>query len=204
MDTFSDPLLRQKAEYIGSTGWVIPFQLAPGNVQMLLDEIYLDQPNDIDQMFITFYKEWLLLPRVFTYLQTDIHFSKYNALMKDAAIAYDRGSYAIVVGGVVSVVEGLLSDLTGDKGQSMGPKLKAIEQAAKADVGILTAPVVISLNAFLKPLYASSDFNAVQPADVNRHWISHGRAQIKNSQADALKIINAVNSLGYAVKFLVH
>jgi hypothetical protein len=203
MSTFSDAGLRLKADFIGGKGWVIPFQLAPGNVRDLLEDIQLDQPQDIDNMFVAFYEDWVLLPRVFNSLKSDAHFAKYNTLMSQVAACYDLGHYAIVVAGAVSVIEGLLVDLTNDKSQSMGGKLKAIETAANTDFDILTAPVLISLNAFLKPLYAHKSFQSVQPVDLNRHWINHGRAELKDSRTDALKVINAVNSLGYAVKFLV-
>jgi hypothetical protein len=203
MADFSDAVLRRKADYLGGKGWVIPFQLAPGNVRDLLAEIDLDKPKDIDEMFVTFYKDWLLLPRVFVSLRKDSHFAKYNNLMSQVAACYDLSYYAIVVAGTVSVIEGLLSDLTNDKSQSMAGKLQTIESAATTNIDVLAAPVLISLNAFLKPLYAHSDFQSLQPAELNRHWINHGRAEVLDSQTDALKVINAVNALGYAVKYFV-
>jgi len=203
MSKFDDPILREKARFLGEKGWAIPFQLAPGNVKNLLDEIYLDSDQDIDQMFITFYEDWMLLPRVFTSLKENIHFSKYVTLMSEAIDTYEMKKYAVVVASLISVIEGLLSILTGDTSSSMKNKLDLIDKAANTDFDILTAPVMISLNAFIKPLYSSSDFSSTQPPIVNRHWINHGRAEVESCQKDALKIINAINCIGYTVKYLV-
>lgn len=204
MEFFSDPDLRKKADLVGASGWVIPFQLAPGNVRLLLEDIQLDTQRDIDSMFIQFYDDWLLLPRVFRSLQSEPYFMKYSTLISQSISAYNTKSFALVVSSLVSVIEGLVSELTGDVSGSMKKKLQLIDQVAQADVGILTAPVLLSLSSFLKSLYAYSDFPNPQPSALNRHWINHGRAEVPNEEADALRIINAINCVGYGIKYFGH
>jgi len=54
---------------------------------------------------------------------------------------------------------------------------------------------------FLARLFGSSDFASEGPTFLNRHWILHGRRAADWSIADAVRLLNALSTLDWLMKF---
>lgn len=52
-----------------------------------------------------------------------------------------------------------------------------------------------NIERFIDELFKNFDFSAAPPDRLNRHWILHGRDASRGSQADSLRLFQAVDTI---------
>jgi hypothetical protein len=69
------------------------------------------------------------------------------------------------------------------------------ERIQEAGEDRMEAAMWKSIAAFIKQLFANSDFSGDAPARINRHWILHGKAVSTGREADSLRFFQAIHTV---------
>lgn len=122
-------------------------------------------------------------------------------MVRECWSAFSSKLFAVCATSLLSVIEGVLSEFSEDKADVRMMKVcqKQVDEYPP-DGGTILRHVWISYNNFIRNLYKKSDFNSDEPAEVNRHWLLHGRSDFEIEGIDCLRLFNAVESLCVVVK----
>lgn len=125
---------------------------------------------------------------------------KHARVYAQAVNAYNMGWYDLAVNGFTSLLDGLLSDVSGNHITNFGRRLQPIYD--KIDAGeVLDSEEHISFSlaaTFQKTIETftqKAPFTELEPEGLNRHWIAHGRSTREKTQLDAIKMINMIYGL---------
>lgn len=115
--------------------------------------------------------------------------------------AFQSGLYSICATSLITVIEGILSEVGEDKRDIRMMKLcqKKIDELPE-NISTLEKHIWISYSRFIKNLYMKSDFNSDEPERVNRHWLLHGRSDFEINELDCIRLFNSVDSLCMIIK----
>lgn len=119
----------------------------------------------------------------------------YDALFKQIITAYKSELYDLAVLGFFAIIDGLLSDITMDRGsvkiKQRTEKAVNIEDIhVSADMEDINKVIQkVSLLRVAELLSESKPFSGAEPEILNRHWAMHGRTRTKKTQADCEKLI---------------
>ena len=128
-------------------------------------------------------------------LQEDARIKSYDILFQQAITAYKIELYDLAVLGLFAIIDGLLSDITKDRGSV---KIKQrTEKALKIDsfhvpeddAAFNVATQKASLLIVSELLSESRPFSEAEPETLNRHWAMHGRTRTKKTKTDCEKLI---------------
>jgi len=111
--------------------------------------------------------------------------------------AYRGKSNDLAVVGLLTVLDGLLTDISGDQTTSIFSRVQAImervennESLDNNEVALLI--LLLTLQKTIEILSAKSDFTKKEPKNLNRHWILHGRSRRRKTKLDCIKLINLI------------
>ena len=123
----------------------------------------------------------------------------YDALFRQTITAYKSELYDLAVLGFFAIIDGLLSDITMDRGsvkiKQRTEKTVNIEDIhVSVDMADINADInkVIQKASLLRVaelLSESKPFSGVEPEMLNRHWAMHGRTRTNKTKADCEKLI---------------
>jgi len=118
-------------------------------------------------------------------------------LFEQAVSSYKNNQHDIAAVGFVSVIDGLLTSVSGDTGTSIFKRADAILVRIEHDDEISSEEYSIvaltwTFRKTMESLCASSDFTGKEPMGLNRHWISHGRSKRRKTRLDCIKLINFI------------
>ncbi len=117
--------------------------------------------------------------------------------------------YDLALVGAITVFDGALSAATKDDSTQLIARINKIkkkidglseeqwESLAEKDMSVFG--MYITWTESLKGFQRSSDFSKpeLEPAELNRHWIAHGRKTSTASKLDCCKMINLLYGLIY-------
>ena len=119
----------------------------------------------------------------------------YDALFRQTITAYKSELYDLAVLGFFAIIDGLLSDITMDRG-SVKIKQRTEKAVNIEDIHVSVDMADInkaiqqaSLLRVAELLSESKPFSGVEPEMLNRHWAMHGRTRTNKTKADCEKLI---------------
>jgi len=122
---------------------------------------------------------------------------KYMRLFEQSVIAFKSGQSDLAVIGFTSIIDGLLSDISGIETTNIAKRSSAIlskleeNEFVDSDEYALLA-LMLTFQKTISSFSASSDFSKKEPKGLNRHWIMHGRSHRKKTKLDCVKLINLI------------
>ena len=126
--------------------------------------------------------------------------AKWHSLVDEIFASIRAGRHRVAIPSTLIIIEGFMAQslvkvsLTTDKNRS---PFKTLEGAGWHLEDTFDAVYWKSVVVFLRKLFAFSDFSQKPPEFINRHWILHGRQPVDWTLADALRLVNALNTLLY-------
>ncbi len=122
---------------------------------------------------------------------------KYMRLFEQSVSTFKSGQSDLAVIGFTSIIDGLLSDLSGIETTSIAKrsstilsKLEENEFVDSDEYALLT--LMLTFQRTISSFSASSDFSKKEPKGLNRHWIMHGRSHRRKTKLDCVKLINLI------------
>lgn len=119
----------------------------------------------------------------------------HHRLLEQSVAAFKSGRCDLAVIGLTSIIDGLLSDVSGNKTTNIATRAKTIlakieqNEFVDSDEYAILA-LVLTFEKTMNIFSASSDFSKKEPKGLNRHWIMHGRSRRKKTKLDCVKLIN--------------
>ena len=125
---------------------------------------------------------------------------KHLRLFSQSATAFRNGDSDLAVTGFTSVLDGLLSDISGNTTHRLQPRIKAIEEKLEKDELLdneeyVMLTLAITFHKTMETFSAPAPYDKKEPIGLNRHWIAHGRSRRKKTKLDCVKLINLIYGL---------
>lgn len=176
-------------------GWTLPAELPIMAVNALGNT---NELNDVNLFMEQFYShdDYRNMENMIGEIQESKIKDGLIKLINECWWAFKAQKYAICSTALVSAIEGILSEFSDDKRDTRMMKVcqKQVD-TLPADTGTIIKHVWSSYNQFIRKLFHPSDFTKDEPADINRHWLSHGRSDFEIEEIDCMKLFNAIHSL---------
>lgn len=167
--------------------------------QFVSELIETNNPNKTLRLFVSKNK--------FANVNNTIEKCKINPKMKNhlrlfsqSINAFQTGNSDLAVNGLTSVLDGLLSDISGNSTHKLQPRIKAIEEKLEKEevldneeYAVLT--LALTFHNTMETFSAPAPFDKKEPKGLNRHWIAHGRSHRKKTKLDCVKLINLIYGL---------
>jgi hypothetical protein len=180
---------------LGERGWTVPVRQLPDFATILVRSV---PPEHTDAVFVRLYSEkgGGEFDALGTELLRNPELQRWNPLIEQCLGAYLREEHLLVVPSLLTAYEGALASVV-DQPHEMRPKDLAKRELSEAEANIERVPWV-SIEAFTRVIFQSAEFAAQRPNLLNRHWVLHGRDAPSWSQADSLRLFQALHTLGSA------
>lgn len=182
----------QNAENLARLGWTLP---AWASMRQSVEIYKLGTEEEIEAYFLNMYREdrpeYGLLKNG---LLTEDNLTRWRPLIRQSFRAYERGDYQIVVPALLTVFEGLVSELSGRFDQKPNIRQATLHKLNTAS-GHTEQWVARSVDLFVSEVFKRHSFKQKRPVRINRHWILHGRDHADWSKSDALKLFNAIHTV---------
>ncbi|MCH5281907.1 MAG: hypothetical protein J1E61_10605 [Lachnospiraceae bacterium] len=122
---------------------------------------------------------------------------RYVRLFDQAIMAFKNSQSDLAVIGLVSIIDGLLTDVSENhttriatRANIIMDKLEQNETIDSDEYALMT--LMLSFQKTLETFSANSDFRGKEPKGLNRHWIMHGRSRRRKTKLDCVKLINFI------------
>lgn len=120
--------------------------------------------------------------------------STYLELFSQIMTAYQAKHYHLACLGMLTVVDGTLSDVSEDIRTGYKPRLEEIEKKITekfelSDFEKKFMCIYIAMKNFEETIFKFSDFSQDEPDELNRHWLIHGRTRREYTKIDFIKTI---------------
>lgn len=121
-------------------------------------------------------------------------------LFNQSIHAYYDQQYDLSIIGLISVFDGALSVISGETTHRLKKRLDVLTDKIEESESIYNndvAEITLGYTFFetIESLYCTKDFSTEEPANLNRHWIIHGRSLREKTQLDCIKLINVIYGL---------
>ena len=177
------------ARRIGQAGWTFPMDATPGEAAALARQA---ETEDIDEVFSRYYDAGGY-EALKASLRAKGSLNRWHPLLEQALIAYEAGHTLIVVPAMMTVMEGALAQAGGPAAwRSTRARDIASQLREKAMPQSITLAVAISVEEFVKVVFANHPFDGSRPDRLNRHWILHGRDETNWNKSDCLRLFQAI------------
>lgn len=157
------------------------------------------QSKDVNNLMLLYYtkNESLQIKETIQECKYNILIKPYAKLFAQSISAYNRRQYHLSIMGLLGVVDGLLSDMSGKSGTHIESRAKAITDKLNDDIELSQEDFSVwflysTFTDIVESIGASAPFDGPEPKPLNRHWIMHGRTKKKISQLDCIKMINFI------------
>ncbi len=184
----------QNAEALGRLGWTLPLN-APVRDLVRLLLVVPDGREAVDAAFAQFYaanaNEPLLV--LLADLRQDERLAEFGALFEEVAFGLDHEKYRLVVTALIPLFEGVARRCLIDKFWKEKPRERFFgDKIASCDPDSFRRIAWSATKAFVEELYKCDD---PKPLVLNRHWILHGRGPADASLVDALRLLQATQTV---------
>lgn len=145
----------------------------------------------------TSYKE---IDRIIAESRKSILLKEKKTLFSHSIGAYRKNHYDLACIGFIGIIDYLMSKTSGDISTSSKKHIQIILEKMKTDEVLDSFEfsffaTFLSFEVVIKSLFSFSDFSEMEPEDLNRHWIAHGRTQKEYTKLDCVKLINLIYAL---------
>lgn len=169
----------------------------------LANEIYNDA--NVDEVVGKYYFEndELRFKNLVNRCQQAEQVKPYKQLYTQIICAYNNQHYQIACIGLFSIVDGVLSDVTGlIKCTNFKIRMKEIREkiADNIELNEIDRKTLCIYEAFKKlsfSVFENSDFLKNEPLGENRHWDVHGRTRREHTKLDFLKVLLWLDAIIY-------
>jgi hypothetical protein len=175
-------------------GWTVQTNLTPRDLAELADKT----PEEADEFFVALYTEddFAELRKVRKEFAYRPGLAQWQALLEECFESFEKGHYLITIPALLSVIEGVVASA----GQALTKHrvpLRNIcaEKSEKSGSNFMRAEMWTSMALFVEKLFQPAPFDNARPPFMNRHWILHGRDSASWTQADALRLFNALQTV---------
>lgn len=128
----------------------------------------------------------------------------YNQLYTQTIAAYEMGFYQLSCAGLLTILDGILSDITiidtNYKKRFACIEEKINNNVKLEDIDIKFLCVYKSIDSFDMSILSNSKLSNNEPTMLNRHWILHGRTHRPYSRMDVLKVLLWIDAMIYIDK----
>lgn len=121
----------------------------------------------------------------------------YTHIFNQSVRAIKNGQLDLAVIGLTSIIDGLLTDTSGNhttkiatRASAIMDKLEENETVDSDEYALMT--LMLTFEKTMELFSANSDFKGEEPKELNRHWIMHGRSRRRKTELDCVKLINLI------------
>jgi hypothetical protein len=186
---------------LADVGWTVPYWLTPRQVAELSEA----DPALADAWFTELYLGTEdRLTRVAASLEHSSRLAKWQPLLQQTCAAIRRGDHLLAVPSLFLMIEGFVAQLADPTRLSQVRDTNVVRllgQVEPAKRRHITSVIWASTRTFVARLFGSTDFASDGPTFLNRHWILHGRRGADWSVADALRLLNALSTLEWLMRW---
>lgn len=132
--------------------------------------------------------------------QSSLLMKRHLRIYNQSVSAFQNGNSDLAVIGFTSIVDGLLSDVSGNQTTRIAARVTCIidklennEDVDSNEYALLT--LMLTFQRTMDSFSANSDFARKEPKGLNRHWIMHGRSKRKKTKLDCVKLINMIQGI---------
>ena len=125
------------------------------------------------------------------------HLKPYEKLFIQSMVAFDEGNSELSILGFISIIDGLLSDVSNDATPKIFQRADAIlrkiednEEIENDEFSVFA--LLITFRETMESFSHNSDFKKKEPKNLNRHWIMHGRSRRRKTKLDCIKTIRFI------------
>jgi hypothetical protein len=181
---------------LGAYGWTLPGWASPPEIERMLD--LAQDAGSLDQHFVSIYnanrrREFKTLFRA---LEGETITHPWIPLLRQCRYGYYRGKYLLTVPALLTVLEGLAMTALGEA-RSKGTSLRKLisERYEERTKDRFSDLEWASIHAFCEVVFARHEFSDDPPTVINRHWILHGRDDPRWTEADVLRLFQAIQTV---------
>lgn len=191
--------IESSAIELAGMGWTMPMSITPGEVHELLQGGEL---RAIEKCFVQLYEARNQEHFVEITGQTTKRkcIERWIQLLEEAISAYERRQFTITIPALVSVCEGLLMNNQGRSTEIKRVVKERVYRVEQEFPASFTLIVWRTVQRFIDELFKYSSFEGPHPGGLNRHWILHGRDAATWTQADSLRLFQAVDTISALVE----
>lgn len=130
----------------------------------------------------------------------------YKKLYEEILDAYQRTHYHLACIGMFAILDGVLADVSHMiTSTSFNARIKSIENkiSDKIELNELDKKILciyISMERIKETMFGESRFYEVEPEEINRHWLVHGRTRKSYTRYEFLKILLCLDAISYMVR----
>ena len=129
--------------------------------------------------------------------RTNPYMGNYTYLFDQSVAAFLNGQLDLAVTGFTSIIDGLLSDTSGNQTTRIATRANAIIEKLEENETVDSDEYALMILLFtfektMELFSASSDFKGEEPKELNRHWIMHGRSRRRKTKLDCVKLVNFI------------
>jgi len=119
----------------------------------------------------------------------------HDRIFSQTVAAYRNKQYDLAAVGIISVIDSVLSDISGNRVTNIFKRANAILKKVEETDSIENEEFAVlvltwTFRKTMESISANSDFNSKEPKNLNRHWIMHGRSRRRRTQLDCIKLLN--------------
>lgn len=190
-----DKTLTAVVDKLGDEGWTLPVQLHVYAINTIGKTDNIEDLNDFLKQFFS-YDSYTVMKKMIDSIMSSKIKPGLKKMLSECWESFNNGHYAICSTGLLSVIEGILSEFSEDKQNVRMMKVcqKQVDSFPE-DGSIIDKHIWISYNKYIRNLYKKSNFDDSEPNSINRHWLLHGRSSFEIDDLDCIRLFNAVDSL---------
>jgi hypothetical protein len=183
---------------VAGYGWTIPASMSPREFFYIAT---LGNRESVDNCFLDFYERSNCC-RVPGPATGSTSFVNWHNLLTECYASYQSGRYVICIPALITILEGAIT-FQESTSFRRGSEREAFFNGKIAACGddMLARAFWESVYVFTSSLFQYASFEGTRPPAINRHWILHGRDVSDWRQADALRLFQALETLGLIFDF---
>lgn len=114
--------------------------------------------------------------------------------IRQCFFAFEQGQYFICACGLLTILEGILAGYAQSSNTRLSSLFKRIEEEIVENQDTDQILAAANMRGYIELLTAKSDFQGgIEPNELNRHWLLHGRSQRTVEKADCLRLFITVS-----------
>jgi hypothetical protein len=182
------------ADRLGESGWTYPMNVTAHQLSQI---IQCKDAGKLDEEFVEFYNYngGVNFAELCEELMKSDHLTPWHAILTECVECHRDHRFVVTATCLISVLEGAITKRYGGRLKQTQLTRFFNERIQEAGEDRMEAAMWKSIAAFIKQLFANSDFSGDAPARINRHWILHGKAVSTGREADSLRFFQAIHTV---------
>ncbi len=189
--------LADRARELGRLGWTLPLWVPPNVIRDFLQDA--DRAS-VHKELVRYFSasRGRNANELISTVCAEARLRRWSRLLRQAAAAFRRRQYAIVVPALFAVLDGRIAHATGAQRTKRPARQSALSGRRTAQSGLAVAAWA-SIEGFVEVTFETHPFSSPPPQSLNRHWALHGRSEPHWSRVDCLRLWQAIHTISDAV-----